>query len=757
MHLAPLLLLLFLAPPLAAQEQLAEAESAIAAGQPWRATQLLSPLLASPERRTPDVVMVAARAAAGWEGWSSVRRLLEPEGWLDSRFDRLGNRLLAEASLAEQRNIQALGYAVRAVAPSSEPRTSEEQGRRLLILARAYDRADRRDSAAAVYERAARFLPDIADWIQLRAAGVTDDSASRKRILAAVTLPAVITRVPWTDALARERAGEFAAAAAGYDRLGAKTSALRMRWRAARTGADSARVITGLLALLAPTGTIAQAREALDLIDRLSPALTREQLLVVARRAAAVGRTVHAMDAFMAAAKKSPLTGPDRFAYGTVLGQLNRWPEAAKQFAQVTVPSLAGHAAYFNARATLRSGNGTAAITALRDVVARYPTDTMAAATALFLLGDLAIDAGTPDSARTLFLALATRYPSATQRPRAVLLAALIALQHGDTTAAIGELDQATGSITGTEGDAVRYWLARARLAAGDTAAARTGFRALTDKGPESYYALRAAARLDTMVWVASIATAAPPDDSVQAIIVRAATLDALGLDIEARFELDRLASDAQGVEALMRTGQAFAGNGLAARAQQLGVRASSAGAPRDAALWQLLYPLPFETALRATAARAGVDPRLAASVIRQESGFVPHATSRTDARGLMQIMPATGRELARGLGFADFDPALLWIPDVNLALGMQHFAVALKKYPEVERALAAYNAGGTPVDRWSATQLDGQLRSGGAVRAPIEDIEMFVERIPYVETRDYVRVIIRNWAMYRLLYEASR
>ena len=144
---------------------------------------------------------------------------------------------------------------------------------------------------------------------------------------------------------------------------------------------------------------------------------------------------------------------------------------------------------------------------------------------------------------------------------------------------------------------------------------------------------------------------------------------------------------------------------------------------------------------------------RPAASVIRQESGFAPHATSRTDARGLMQVMPSTGRELARNVGLGDFDPALLWVPDVNLALGMRHFSAALKKYPEIERALAAYNAGGTPVDRWSASLLDSRARSGDAVRAPIEDIELFVERIPYVETRDYVRTIIRNRAMYRLLY----
>lgn len=734
---------------------MAEAESAIAAGQPWRATQLLGPLLATPASRTPDVVILAARAAAAWEGWSTVRRLLESEAWLDDRFDRLGDRLLAEASLAEQRNIQGLGYAVRAAAPSTEFRSQQEQGRRLLVLARAYDRMDRRDSAAAIYTRAARFLPDISDWILLRAAGVTDDSALRAKLLAQLSLPVAVARVPWTDALARERASDFATAAASYDRLGAKTSALRMRWRAARTRADSGRVTTALLALLAPPSSTAQSREALDLLDRLAPALAREQRLAVARRAAAVGRTVQAMDAFAAAAKASPLTGPDRFSYGMVLGQLSRWPEAAKQFAGVTAPALAGHAAYYNARALLRSGSGAGATAALRSVVERFPQDTFAAATALFLLGDLAIDASQPDSARALFRALAERYPSAAQRPRAVLLAALVALQRGDVAAATAELNLATSSVGGTEGDAVRYWLARARNAAGDSAGGRAGFRELLLKGPESYYALRAAAQLDTIAWVVTPLTIAPPDDAAQEVIARAARLDSLGLDVESRFELDRLASDAQGVDALIRTGQAFATNGLAARAQQLGVRASAAGAARDATLWQLLYPLPFESALRATASRAGIDPLLAASVIRQESGFVSRATSRTDARGLMQVMPATGRDLAREIGFSDFDPALLWIPDVNLALGMRHFAAALQKYPEVERALAAYNAGSTPIDRWSASQLDGKPRSGDAVRAAVDDIEFWVERIPYVETRDYVRVIIRNWAIYRLLHGA--
>lgn len=754
----PLLALFLIATSsLGAQSPLADAESALAAGQPWRATQLLTPVLATPEGRTPEAVILAARAAAGWEGWSQVRRLLEPAPWLDTRFDRLGRRLLAEAALAEQRNGQALTYAQQAVQLGEQGRSTQEQGERLLLLARALDRADSRDSAAASYLRAAQFLPDISQWLLLRAAGVTDDSVKRGVLLAQVTHPPAQARVPWTDALARERAGDFVGAAVRYDRLGARASAARMRWRSARNGADSARVVTSLLAMLAPGSTAAQSREALDLLDRLSPHLTRDQRLVIARRAAAVGRSVQAMDEFAAAAKASPLTGPDRFSYGTVLGQLNRWPEAAKQFRQVTVPTLAGHAAYFNARALLRSGNGTAATAALREVVARFPRDTASAATALFLLGDLALDQNQPDSARSNFLALATRYPTASERPRAIILAALIAFQQGDHATVIRELGAALAGNVAGETDAMRYWLARARIASGDSAGGRSGLRDLLARGPENYYALRSAARLDSLPW-RSVTTVLPQaSDTLRQLFARAARLDSLGLDVESRYELDRVASDAQGMDALIATGQAFAGSGLASRAQQIGIRAAAAGAPRDATLWQLLYPLPFEGALRATAERAGVDPMLAASVIRQESGFVPHATSRTDARGLMQIMPPVGRELARGVGLTDFDAALLWIPDVNLTLGMRHFAAAMKRYPDIERALAAYNAGGSPVDRWSASQFDGVPRTGAAVRAPIADIELFVERIPYVETRDYVRIIIRNFAIYQLLYGASR
>lgn len=747
-------LLSALVAPLAAQSPVAQAERALEDGQAWRATQLLGPVVADPSTRTPDAVILAARAAAAWDGWSLVRKLLERESWLDTRFDRLGRRLLAEAALGEQRNPQALQYARLAVAVPTPARRDDEQGLRMVLLARAWDRLEQRDSAAWAYAKAAELLPDVAQWLWLRAAGVSDDSTTRAGLLARVSSPAAAPRIPWTDALAAERADDFLGAAARYDRLGARTSALRMRWLAATTRSDSAAVVTALVALLAPNASAAQGRDALDLVTRLDPPLSRDQRLAVARRAAALNRAAQAVDAFAEAVKDEPLAARDRFTYGTVLGQVGRWPDAAAQFRGVTDPALAGHAAYFNARALLRAKNDAAAISALRDVVVRFPRDTVAAGTALYLLGDLAIDAGQPDSARALFLTLAERFPTASQRSHVTLLAALIAYARGRADVAVRELERAmTARLDGGEADAIRYWLARAKLATADSAGARALWRELAAKGPESYYAVRAAQRLDTLPWRRDGESTEASPDSTSAIFARAARLEALGLDVEAGFELSRLAAEPKGADALVATGQQFLAHGLAARAAQLGNRARSAGAAKDAALWPLLYPLPFASTLRATAAREDVDPLLAASVIRQESGYEPRATSRTDARGLMQVMPAVGRELARSFGFVDFDPALLWIPDVNLALGMRHFAAALGKYPEMERALAAYNAGATPVDRWSATPLDGTVRAGDAVRTPLADPELFIERISYGETRDYVRTIVRNLAVYRMIY----
>ena len=104
-----------------------------------------------------------------------------------------------------------------------------------------------------------------------------------------------------------------------------------------------------------------------------------------------------------------------------------------------------------------------------------------------------------------------------------------------------------------------------------------------------------------------------------------------------------------------------------------------------------------------------------------------------------MQVLPSVGASIAKAQGLTSYERVLLYQPDVNVRLGMAHLDAMLRQYPRVEYALAAYNAGGAPVRRWR------QKRG-------TDDPELFVERIPYDETRDYVRILLRNQAMYRTL-----
>ena len=168
--------------------------------------------------------------------------------------------------------------------------------------------------------------------------------------------------------------------------------------------------------------------------------------------------------------------------------------------------------------------------------------------------------------------------------------------------------------------------------------------------------------------------------------------------------------------------------------------RALERGAPASAPLYRILYPVTQEAVLRTASRARELDPALVAALIRQESNFTPRATSGAGARGLMQVMPSVGAAIARSMGLPFWDPVLLYQPDVNVEIGTRHLATALRRYDNPALALAAYNAGDSRVRRWRTL--------GGA-----GDVELFIERIPFVETRDYVRIVLLNRELYRTLY----
>lgn len=156
---------------------------------------------------------------------------------------------------------------------------------------------------------------------------------------------------------------------------------------------------------------------------------------------------------------------------------------------------------------------------------------------------------------------------------------------------------------------------------------------------------------------------------------------------------------------------------------------------------WQLLFPRPYWSDLTASSAAHNLDPYLVASLIRQESEFNPSAVSHANAYGLMQLLPSVGKAEAKKQGIGHFQTGMLLEPSTNLRLGTGNLREVLDRFGGTpEYALAAYNAGDSPVRRWMAENN-------------YKDLPEFVESIPYSETREYVQSILRNREMYRQLY----
>ncbi len=151
------------------------------------------------------------------------------------------------------------------------------------------------------------------------------------------------------------------------------------------------------------------------------------------------------------------------------------------------------------------------------------------------------------------------------------------------------------------------------------------------------------------------------------------------------------------------------------------------------------LFPRAYAGEVTAALGGSGIDPDLIYSLIRQESFFDPKVVSGVGAVGLMQLMPETATTIGRKIGIRA-SRADLFNPAVNIRLGVAYFRERLERAGSLPAALAGYNAGESRVAMWTQAL------------APLGD-ELFIELIPYTETRDYVRRITANAMMYDKLY----
>jgi soluble lytic murein transglycosylase len=303
---------------------------------------------------------------------------------------------------------------------------------------------------------------------------------------------------------------------------------------------------------------------------------------------------------------------------------------------------------------------------------------------------------------------------------------------------------------TAGEHDMFSYWNARALENGGEITESRRILHTLALSTSSNYYPALAAMRLNSSAPVlpASLVPelAAGPIPVVagpaEFHLVRVAVLRELGLHELEAAELRRVENHLDGNMALrdfvlaelQSSGAWFDAIGLA-------MRMAARGELDPAAAERIRYPRGFWELVNGAALRNGLDPYLVAALIRQESLFNPLARSGSDARGLMQLLPATASRYALTAGIAT-SPLDLFDPNVSVQLGTVYLRGLMDMFGgDKFKAVAAYNAGEHAVGQWNA-------------KYPGDD-DQWVENISYRETRDYVKKVIGGRREYQLLYES--
>jgi soluble lytic murein transglycosylase len=240
-------------------------------------------------------------------------------------------------------------------------------------------------------------------------------------------------------------------------------------------------------------------------------------------------------------------------------------------------------------------------------------------------------------------------------------------------------------------------------------------------------------------------------DPALQRRLDRVRLLYAIGMNEETRWELQNLDSQVRHPQDRRVMMTELHRMGRWDRSSTLGELAFSGPRLRgglDGArdLWEFAYPKAWVDYVVPSAKSAGVEEELVWSIMRAESQYRAEARSPVGATGLMQIMPFTGERVSSQLlGKDRFRAADLQDPEINVRFGARELQRLVEKFSgSLPLVAAGYNAGPHRVQNW--------LRGFGALR-----MDEFIEHIPFVETRNYVKKVSRNYQIYRLLYRDDR
>ena len=729
-------------------EMPAQAEAFLATDRPWRAARVMRSYGERVDDVSPEHRVLAARAEAGWGAWREVRGLLEGLGALDTYQDGVGLYLLARARDATGDAAGAVqGYRSFLALSAPAGRMEEERAAARLRLGLALARQGSTADAARELRLSAARAGGASVWLDLLHADAIagrGDTAAVRAAVARFNAGLTGLRAWRARVLAARNAGDLAGARAlaNEARAWASTRGTRAEFMlsAARAALDMGDVAAGRPALrgvieLEAAGSY--AREAAELLEK-GP-MTAADHLAVARVNSAQGLHEESLDGYRRWLDSRQGTAAERAAlvmeYANALFYAGRYDEVGSALRPI---SGQGSARLLHARAEAHRGN--------TDEAVRLYLAAGSGAYPLYLAASARHDDNDPRRARELYQRVLSQHPRSSQVGLTMMRLAGMAFLEERYSAAAQMWDQYRSRFPrGEHALQATYWAGRARLEAGDSAGAAALFRSVMQRSRDSYYALLASRHLGVPFWPLPM-SATPPDDPaasqrVADLLRGLDLLRAAGFPDEASAEADRVvAVAARDPATLYALAEALAERGYSQRAIRIGLDLQRSE-QLNRRLLRILYPFPYRTLITEEARGRDLDPFIAAALIRQESMFESRITSHVGARGLMQIMPATGRGLADSAGIEPWDAELLYHPEINVHLGTYYLARHSASYDGALPAIfSAYNAGAHRVEWWKEWPEYGRD-------------DLFTERIPFAETRGYVRILTRNHALYRGLY----
>jgi len=706
---------------------------------------------------TPELVLLAARAHADMRSWNAVRRLLSDRAWLDVLQEGEGRLLLARSQLE-------LGNPEAAIAGYERAGVDRLATADRVQYARALSREERFSAAAHQYLAAAEADPELAGWLRLSSvqewalAGAPDsalavaeglrgspsvwrDSTFTELARAYFVGADTVRALALVDSLSRRAKARLAAewivpvhAALGDTTLARREaeSALRYRGVGAEAGAyllarDSS--VDNLRRVAEVEGREGRRDRAIQLLrtalasaepeDRADVAMDLAVALFVDRQYSAVGRLLEPWIEGGEAPDSTPLDGQleqrMRFLTGRALYRRGLRDDAAALWRLVAADPLAPDGPY-----------------------------------AAFLLADLQHDRGQLTGARAGYEAAVARFPRSSHAGNALIRLGMIDLVEEKPEEAATHFDTYRRRFPGGNWyGASTFWAARARDAAGDSARARVLYRQVLGEDPIGYYGIESALWLGVEPWDFLELRDTPPvrlrPDHV-ALLRRMERLRELGWKGRALRELsaregpresrdDRLAL----AIGLNEAGFSWQGTSMA-----WGVYRARSGIWSEDLL-RAVYPIVYEPLLVERASAERLDPTLVAALTRRESQFDRDVVSSAGATGLMQLMPATGAEMARRIRIAEYRSEQLVVPEVNLALGSRYLRELLERRGgSLVPALISYNAG---PHRYTAWRRFPEFSAS---------TDLMIDRIPFSETRRYVKAILSYRYIYSRLYDLA-